>query len=174
LRQAAADAHGSATRLLLALHLSSNPEQELAALADAVHEEQPPVAAWLLFTRGESVTTAAAAALARQALAPVAPGVLVGGGTDAYFTELNRNHPPLDALDFIGYSLNPQVHAFDNTSLVETLAAQATTLESARQFCGDRPLWITPVTLRPRFNPNATGPTTVDASRLPDTVDPRQ
>jgi hypothetical protein len=35
---------------------------------------------------------------------------------------------------FLCYSNNPQVHAFDNTTLVENLAGQAQNVESARHF----------------------------------------
>jgi hypothetical protein len=78
-------------------------------------------------------------------------------------------------LDLVCYSINPQVHAFDDCSLVETLAAQATTLESARSFVGSTPIAVTPVTLRPRFNPNATGPQPEPPpGELPPQVDPRQ
>ena len=37
-------------------------------------------------------------------------------------------------MDFVNYSINPQVHAFDNLSLAETLSAQAETVKSARNF----------------------------------------
>ena len=59
----------------------------------------------------------------------------------------------------VSYTLNPQVHAFDNASMTETLAAQPETVRSARAIVGDRPLVVGPITLRPPFNPNATGPT---------------
>ncbi len=39
-------------------------------------------------------------------------GVPFGGGTDYYFTEVNRFRPPMDQLDFLTFSVNPQVHAF--------------------------------------------------------------
>ena len=78
-------------------------------------------------------------------------------------------------LDLVCYSINPQVHAFDNASLAETLAAQAVTVASARQFAGALPLAITPITLRPRFNPNATAPEPAPApGELPRQVDVRQ
>ncbi|HEU5102622.1 MAG TPA: hypothetical protein VFU22_26540, partial [Roseiflexaceae bacterium] len=55
------------------------------------------------------------------------------------------------------------------------LAAQAATVESARQFAGALPLAITPITLLPRFNPNATALDTEPApGQLPREVDPRQ
>jgi hypothetical protein len=88
---------------------------------------------------------------------------------------LNRGWPPTQALDLVCYSLNPQVHAFDNASLVETLKMQACTVESARQFTGGLPLAVTPVSLKPRFNPNATGPEPEQApDELPPEIDVRQ
>jgi D-apionolactonase len=83
----------------------------------------------------------------------------------------------LDELDNGGvcYSINPQVHAFDNQSLVETLATQADTVTSTRAFAGTLPIYVSPVTLQPRFNPNATGPEPEPApGELPSSVDPRQ
>jgi len=79
------------------------------------------------------------------------------------------------ASDAISYSLNPQVHAFDNLSLVENLAAQAETVRSARGLAGDLPLIISPVTLRPRRNAHAPPGVTLDSpAELPFAVDPRQ
>jgi hypothetical protein len=86
-------------------------------------------------------------------------------GTNDYFTELNRKRPPKNAGDGTCYSINPQVHAFDNASLVENLEAQASTVRTARSFAGDRWIAITPVTLRPRFIP---------ANGTPVDPDPRQ
>jgi hypothetical protein len=86
-------------------------------------------------------------------------------GTNNYFTELNRQRPPKDAGDGTCYSINPQVHAFDNATLVENLEAQASTVRTARSFMGDRWIAVTPVTLRPRFIP---------ANGAPVDPDPRQ
>ena len=81
----------------------------------------------------------------------------------------------MDALDLVCYSINPQVHAFDNSSLIETLEAQAITVESTRQFADGLPIAVTPVTLLARFNPNATGPEPEPPpGELPTQVDVRQ
>jgi hypothetical protein len=78
-------------------------------------------------------------------------------------------------MEVVGYTINPQVHAFDNASLTETLAGQAETVRSARAIAGERPLAVGPVTLRPRFNPNSTGPEPEPApGELPPSVDYRQ
>lgn len=175
LRRATAQAHALGVALEVALHVTDNAASELHALAASLAEINPPIATWLVFHIKEKSTTAQWVALARTALAGFDPKAKIGAGTNIYFTELNRMRPPVDVLDVISYSINPQVHAFDNASLVETLAAQATTATSARQFCSDRPLVVSPITLQPRFNPNATGPEPQPGpGELPSQVDPRQ
>ncbi|NJK86966.1 MAG: hypothetical protein HC906_14305 [Bacteroidales bacterium] len=99
----------------------------------------------------------------------------IGGGVDAYFAELNRYRPPVDKLDFISYTICPQVHAFDNQSLVENIAGQRYTVESAHKLFNHIPVHISAITLRQRFNVVATGPEEpVTPGRLPSQVDVRQ
>ena len=82
----------------------------------------------------------------------------IGGGTNLYFADLNRSRPNTAGLDAVAYSINPQVHASDERSLMENLEAQRDTVTTARTFCGELPLVVSPVTLKPRFNPDAVGP----------------
>jgi hypothetical protein len=144
LRPAAARARALGSALEIAIH----PESDLKRLRRATDDLQAPVSAFLLLG-GHPGT-------ARPILRPVAP---VGAGTDAYFAELNRQRPPAEAADFLCYSVNPQVHASDNLTLMENLEAQGDTVRSARSFPGGRPAAVTPVTLKPRFNPDATAET---------------
>ncbi len=147
----------------------------LKDLADTLSASEVDVARVLVFAGGEMVTDETVLAAAREALTQAGVETLVGGGTRAYFTELNRATLPLDTMDVVSYTLNPQVHAFDNASLTETLAAQPETVRSARAIVGDRPLVVGPITLRPPFNPNATGPDPEPApGELPSSVDYRQ
>jgi len=147
----------------------------ISALVDALALISTPVARVLVFAEGRLDTTEEVIAAAREAFAESPVSTLVGGGTRAYFTELNRATLPLAEMQVVGYTINPQVHAFDNASLTETLAAQSETLRSARAIVGERPLAVGPVTLRPPFNPNATGaePPTSEGT-LPSSVDYRQ
>lgn len=175
LRRATGEASALAANLEVALFLGEDAEGQLQALAEQLPEIGPPVERWLIFHQAEKSTDARWVELARQHLGAYDPSAPFGGGTNAYFTELNRERPDAARMDLVSYSLNPQVHAFDNASLVETLSAQATTVESARQFVGDTPVVVSPVTLRPRFNPNATGPEPEPApGELPPPVDVRQ
>lgn len=178
LRRVTAEANALGVLLEVALHLTDNAASEIQTLSELLGALQPPVSAWLIFHENEKATTARWIQLARQTLAAYSANALVGAGTNVYFTELNSRRPEghaLAAMDVVNWSINPQVHAFDNASLVETLAAQAVTVASARQFSGGRLLSVSPITLSPRFNPNATGPEAEAAPGvLPPQVDPRQ
>jgi hypothetical protein len=173
LRRVAAEAAALGVALEGALFLSDKAELELDALVAVLRELQPSIVSWLIFQGAEKTTPERWVALARAHLAAYDPAVPIAGGTNVYFTELNRQRPPAAALDLVCYSINPQVHAFDNASLAETCATIAATLESARQFAAGKPIAITPITLKPRFNPNATGPEP-EPGQLPAQVDVRQ
>ncbi len=157
------------TRLQCALFLSDQAEAELAAFRDVVGDPGT-VDRCLIFREGEKSTAAVWFRHAEAVLAPA--GFRLATGTDVFFTEINREHPPHQAA--VCYSFSPQVHTFDDLSLMETLEAQPDTVESAKQFCGGE-LIVSPITLAPRFNPNAiTEAPPGAADTLPSTVDPRQ
>ncbi|AZN42763.1 hypothetical protein [Paenibacillus albus] len=80
----------------------------------------------------------------------------IGGGTRAYFAELNRAPQLLvPQLEAVMYTINPQVHAFDTASIAETVSAQGDTVRSARKLSPGLPLSIGPITFKPRMNPVA-------------------
>jgi hypothetical protein len=175
LRRGAAEAAALDVALEAALFLSDDAEIELDALLAVLREIRPPVAAWLIFHSAAKTTSERWIALARVRLTAYDAMIPIGGGTNVYFTELNRQRPPAAALDLVCYSINPQVHAFDNASLAETCATIAATVASARQFANGKPIAVTPITLKPRFNPNATGPEPEPGpGQPPSQVDVRQ
>lgn len=127
-----------------------------------------PVHRFLIFHEAEKSTSARTLTRARRALAPSYPDVPLFGGTDAFFTELNREPPPANTSDGLVYSLNPQVHAFDDASLIETLPAQALTVACARHLGGGKPVAVSPVTFKMRHNPNATGDASLSLAERTD------
>jgi D-apionolactonase len=171
-------ASAEATALGAALEIEAiagSGGEGLDALAGALTRAGTEVARVLVFPTGEMTTSETVLDAAREAFAAAGIAAQIGGGSRAYFTELNRAELPLAAMDVASYTINPQVHAFDNASLTETLAAQAETVRSARAIVGDRPLVVGPVTLAPPFNPNATGPEPEPSpGELPPSVDERQ
>lgn len=163
LEEKLARATTEATRVRLpleaAIFLSARADEELKNLARLARQLNPPVHSWLVFHVDESATSEKWVSLARTHLSEVNPAALFGGGSTANFTELNRDRPAIDdPREVICYSLNPQVHAFDSSSLMVNLEAQAATVESARRFANGRQIAITPITFRPRPNPNGAQP----------------
>ena len=160
--------------LELALFLTNNADQELHSFVSRL-PLPVPVTRVLVFHEQEPTTSSIWIKMAREALAPRLPQVPIGGGTNLYFAELNRFRPDVSGLDAVAFSINPQVHAFDETSLVENLEGQADTVDTARSFCANLPIVVSPVTLKPRFNPDAVGPEPPPLpGELPSAVDARQ
>jgi len=88
----------------------------------------------------------------RPRLHAIAPGS-VCVGTDGDFIFLGRftGIPPAPA-DAVCFSINPQVHAFDEHSITETLGVHAQAVATARVIAMGRAVVVSPVTLRPRRN----------------------
>jgi hypothetical protein len=175
LRRAAAEAELLEAPLELALFVADRPESELAALAALLERIRPEIRRVLVFHRSELATSMRWVELARRLLGRAAAGGAIGSGTNANFAELNGCRPDPALVDFVCWGMHPQEHAHDDASLVETLEAQAATVDSARAFSGRQPLVVSPVTLRRRFNPYATAPEPAPApGELPPEVDARQ
>ncbi len=159
----------------LGLEVVAGTDEQLHDLFVALSGLATPVARMAVFPDQGYTSTNAVLAAARAARDAAASTVPIGGGSRAYFTQLNRAVPSPDLLDFVTYAINPQVHAFDNASLVETLAAQPTTVASARAITGGLPVVAGPNTLLPRLNPDAVPSNEPrPAGSLPATIDVRQ
>jgi len=81
------------------------------------------------------------------------PGVRVGGGVFAFFTELNRKRPPAELLDFVHATTCPIVHAADDRSVMETHDALPYQVATARSFIGKTPYRVGPSAIGCRDNP---------------------
>jgi len=176
LNRASEEALALDARLEIALFLSERAKEEMAGLVEVLELWKPPVLRWLVFRSGEKTTSEEIVQTARRRLHAATPDAQIGGGTNHYFAELNRERPSGDTLDCICYSMNPQVHTFDTPSLMENLPGQAETVRSARAFWPKLPIVVSPVTLKPRFNPDAGAEraTAESADTLPSAVDARQ
>lgn len=163
------------TRLEIALWLSDAAEVELDAFIAQLYKLQPPIARFVVFHQNENTTGEKWIGIAREKLKNYDAKIPLGGGTDAFFTQLNRERPENQNLDFVNFSANPQVHAFDNLSIAETTEVAGATVESAREFCPNKPISVSPITLKIRWNPAATGPERkLTPGEWPPQVDARQ
>ena len=167
----------SAAALGLPLELAvpvpaEGPDRALSELRRELTRLRADVSRVLVFQEGQKSTTAAALSAVREHLGDLE--VPVGAGTDADLYQLQLQRPSMEA-DFISWSMNPQVHASDTPSLMETPEAAAAQVASVAASCPGMARVVSPITLRPRFNPVATGPEALDQpGELPSSVDPRQ
>ena len=157
--------------LELAVFVDDGAPTGLERLAPALG--QAPVRRVLVYRADAESTPGADVAAAREAL-PALAGTPFGGGTDLNFAELNRSRPDVAAMDAIAFPINPQVHAADEDSMVETAEGVRAVIQTARSFAAGRPVVVSPISLRPRFNPDEPDVPGGPAGTLPGNVDPRQ
>jgi hypothetical protein len=161
LADAIEDASAIGTTLVVAL-VGADPRAFVA------YRDHPAISRWLVFDPDTKVTDPE---LVRDAAAVLGPRV--GGGTNLYFTELNRGRP--EATSIIAFSANPQVHFADDESVMQNSWTLGPVARAARTLYPEAFLELSPLTLRPRWNPNATAPDTdVSNTALPSRVDARQ
>lgn len=150
-----------------------NDPQELSSLLSYLSSTSTPVRRIFLFDKSTHVSNDSLLRFAKNLVSKTDLELQIGGGSRAFFTELNRSALSGNVLDVIAYPVNPQVHAFDNESVMETLQAQGVTVKTTHKRFGNSPIVVGPITLRMRFNPNATNMRAVQSSEKLET-DPRQ
>jgi hypothetical protein len=137
-----------------------NPADEMTSIAGAVRGQTRPLALQVSaapdlkavlpgspWPHGPSFDDVFAAARAAF------PGVPLGGGSFAYFTELNRKRPPFEQLDYVTFTTCPIVHAADDRSVMETLATLPFIASSATSLAGRTAFRVGPSTIAARDNP---------------------
>ncbi|HZG55519.1 hypothetical protein [Paenibacillus sp.] len=135
--------------------------ERLAACCARLAGSGAAICAFAAFGPG-AVTTPAIAQAAREALAAAGlAAVPLLGGSRANYAELGRaahaGTLPFERLDGVCFAMNPQVHAFDEASILETLPMQALAVANARELAGGAPIHAGPVTFTQRVNAAATG-----------------
>lgn len=171
LRSAARDAFELGIALELAIHLPAQGDADFTAVARELGRMKVDLTHALIFRDGQKTTLADDLDAARVL---EEFGLLIGGGTDGDLHQLNQQPPP-DEADLFCWSMNPQVHASDLLSIAETPEGAMQQIASMHLYHEYVPLVVSPVTLKPRFNPVATGDAAdVPADELPPQVDIRQ
>jgi len=157
----------------LGMHFGKNPITKLKEKIKLFEEYH--ITKCIIFDKYSKSTSEQISTTIVPEIRKISAKVEIGIGTNVYFTELNRFTPSFENVDFTIYSVNPQVHANDNLTLIENLRAQSDTVYSCRKLADKLPVHISPITLKPRFNPDATGPdVTPPPGSLPPQVDQRQ
>ncbi|HYB05052.1 MAG TPA: hypothetical protein VED17_11365, partial [Nitrososphaerales archaeon] len=175
LRQVSTQARQLGVSLELTVFVSTEDEKkELPLLKERLEILRPSIASILVFNVGEFATKKNTIEICRMLFANYYSRPKIGGGTDRNYFDVAYVHEAYSPEDLVSYSVNPQVHAFDVSSLVETLEGQSWTVSSAHKIYMDNLVAITPITLKPRFNPDSIAPESTEPGELPSQVDPRQ
>lgn len=174
LRVAALDALELGVPLELATHFSGHASSDDAAaqaLLALLRRHRVDLVRILVLQDGRPTTSAGALATARTHFADL--GVPLGVGTAADLCQLHL-HPPPDGADFLAWSMNPQVHAFDLASLAETPEGAAHQAVTVARNAPHLPRVVGPITLRPRCVPVAAPDPNVPTDALHPSEDGRQ
>jgi hypothetical protein len=156
----------------LELAITADSPQQLEEILEPIIELQDQIRSFYIFSENEKTTPPGFIQAAEELLTDKSKII---GGTDLYFTELNRNQSAVDFVDQVNFSINPQVHSFDDRTLIQNTATQKTIAKNAHRIAMGKKVSIGPITLRPRYNPNATQPDKdVSNTPLPSSVDARQ
>ena len=151
--------------VLRGLRLGQHPDSALDRLVAEVRSLRLPVSVWLVLESNPTTYR-----LARTRLTALGGKALVGAEhEDIKFTQLNRFRPAPGMREVVADGVTPQIHAFYNHSIMQTLPIQADTVRSARQFIAASPLMITPITLRPQSLAQSPLP-----AELPSSVEARE
>lgn len=140
--------------LQIALSLENNYEEKLAEFVGLCQQNKLKINSLILFSTQTLTTPQVVINLIPQ-LKSQLPKVKIGVGTNYNFTELNRNRFDAGEADFITFSYHPQVHAFDDLSLMENTETLLYQIESAEKLY-QKPVHVSFISLRKRANPYAT------------------
>lgn len=156
-------------KVFLAVHFTKNYTKEMDYLKGVLKHTAIDITAALILQEDKIVPDARMVEDIYPQLK--AMELKTGTGTDAFYTQINRRPPNIEYMDFISYSNNPQVHAFDNASILSTVRGQASNVESCIHKFGGKPVYVTPVTLKMRWNPDQT---CKEDNAFQKSIDPRQ
>jgi hypothetical protein len=156
----------------LDLAIKAESPQQLKAILEPIIELKDQIRSFYVFSASDKTTPIGFIQVAEELLGDKSKII---GGTDLYFTELNRNQGSVDFVDQVNFSINPQVHSFDDRTLIQNTTTQKAIATNAHRIAKGKKVSIGPITLRPRYNPNATQPTKdLSNTALPSSVDARQ
>ena len=141
--------------VFVCLQMTNDYEKEFSIFKNEISGEEQLIQYLLIIQEKKPVTEQAVIEWIETKLQNEFPAIKTGIGTYTNFTEINRNRKKVSNIDFIGYAVHPQEHAFDHLSMVENLEAQADTVTSMRNIYPGAQAFISSLTLRRRCNPNA-------------------
>jgi hypothetical protein len=152
---AIATAVNAALTLELVVPCRTDPSVELVAFADQLRASgvQPesvlvaPAQDRIRQEPGAPPPPLALLAEIYRAARAALPAFPIGGGTFGFFTELNRNWPPIGLIDYVAHTVCSVVHAPDDRAMMENLDSFPHIFRTVRAFAGATPYRLAACTL---------------------------
>ncbi len=138
------DAQAVGVKVLLRVILTPNHQPSLHELAGDLASSFDSVLGLTVSSRTEACPGAVTLGLVRSVFGVVAPELPIAAAPVDNFADMNRHRPPDDF--WCAPPMCPQVHNFDNTSLLENLQGQLPLLKTVRSF-NPHPMFVGPVAL---------------------------
>ncbi len=143
----------------ITLICTSDYENEITALMQLVQPYSVSIAYLSLLSSVQMVTHDSIIEMI-PLIKSTLPGTRIGVGTQYNFTEINRFRFHPGQADYITLSFDPQQHASDEITLFENTETVIYMAQSIKAIY-NRPMHISPVLLKRKFNPYATDPSKI-------------
>lgn len=140
------------TRPLLMLTFSPNYQPSLFELVGDLASWGDRLLGVLVRNPQETSPGGVTLGLVRDAFARIGCRAPIAAAPASVFAEINRHRPPPEWS--VSVPICPQVHTFDNESLLDNVHTQPVMLRSAAQFTS-RPIFVAPIALKRRRQPDS-------------------
>ncbi len=172
--QSLAEANRIRTALFLEIFLpEKSAKSDIEDLLKKIQSQTGKIERIGLFNKSTSTSEGFAVTDLAQRIRAQFPEIKLEGGSFGYHAELNRSKVDASFFDYITFTVSPQVHAFDDMSLVENLEGLAEVVKNIGNKYG-LPVSVGAISLRQRMNFVTTVDQEIPTDRLPDRVDTRQ
>jgi len=163
--------------LLIALYVGQDVDTDVGLFMKMLEANEPRALRGLLVFEESpagpvrSGTPVELVSRVHELLRPRIADLPIGGGSERYFSEVNRARLPFTGFDWIAFGVSPACHADEDDDVLLNVSAQRDVVLTLRQSAPGIPLVAGPITLQTRFGswPRAPRP-----GELPLQVDPRQ
>lgn len=156
LQESSEEALQMGTSIALVCSFSENMSDELDSLIAQLKVSPAKIKSILILDARTRHSSSKYLQGAYEKIKTAFPEILIGFGTDRYFADLNRNRPePNTPFDFLSFTISPQVHAFDNRTILENIEGLPDIMRSIKIFSQGKPIWISPLGLRPGISVNS-------------------
>lgn len=153
LHAAVCQAAAAAAPLHICIDVGECPREKIELIACEVLKESPYLREVIIRMSDSEMPDFGLITILQERLKHPYSTLKVGLGFSQGFAGMNRSRQFLRQTDIVNFSISPQVHAYDDASIMETLLGQQEMIAQAVSLCTPTPLSIGPITMKPPPRP---------------------